>query len=234
MKKFLAGIVLLNVISNLALADTSNDQMLFKHSYLNLQMGYGGILSGTSTLPYTVTDHDISSSANVGSVSYRFSGGYLFNITPRLQIGPELGYNGYGDSYYSIAFDGVNNPKAIEYSGHTFDLLANSIYHFNHRWSIGAKLGIASVHQTLHLGNGNYSKSKALSEIGFTGYYQFNKQLGLNFGFLTTLGGSTPDPLANASIVQGSPDNDPELFIPNDSSDVANVGSLFAGLSFQF
>jgi hypothetical protein len=60
-----------------------------------------------------------------------------------------------------------------------------------------------------------------------------NVVLAADTNFLSTLGGSTPDPLANATAEQVSPD-EVAVNIPTVPNKEANVGSLFVGLDFKF
>lgn len=225
--KIALAITLATLITTTAIAVPAPQKNKLGVPYLAVQGGYGGVLSGTEGLP---DNSGLGYETDVGAYSYRLSAGYLFNINQQLQIGPELGYNGYGSSNYSIQTGNNSYTRVLSYDGYTIDALANITYHFTPHWSVSGKLGVAAVHQTLddNIFDKTFKKNKALAEVGLEAGYDFTDMFGINWGFLSTIGGKTINPLGNAIV------SDTGTTVEVKPNEVANVGSLFVGLDLEF
>ena len=213
-------------------------------AYLAIQYGQSGMQMGATTpnFPEPPADNqNLSESANAssGGGGHRFSLGYLFNISPALQIGPEIGYLSYANNNYSYNYqdDDRNNQISFDYSGHTIDLLGNMLYHLNSSWYTSLKLGVANVSQSLSASSasGNFtpmpkngSSQKLLLEYGIALGYDFNNHFGLEGAFMATSGGTAIDPLAEVDVTSG------KVLSPSTLESVANISSAMIGLHYNF
>jgi hypothetical protein len=229
---------------SMALLSTSafaNSTSSMGTAYLAIQYGLSGMQMGTTepNFPEPPADNqNLSESANAssGGGGHRFSLGYLFNISPALQIGPEIGYLSYANNNYSYNYqdDDRNNQISFDYSGHTIDLLGNMLYHLNSSWYTSLKLGVANISQSLSA-SGNFtsmpkngSSQKLLLEYGIALGYDFNSHFGLEGTFLATSGGKAINPLAEVDVTHE------KVLSPSTLESVANISSAMIGLHYNF
>ncbi|OOY83917.1 hypothetical protein BOW14_12755 [Solemya velum gill symbiont] len=172
--------------------------------YVSLQLGYGGIDS--KSYGNLGTTGNRLTQKNTG-FSYRVSGGYLFNITNNLKIGPELGYFGYPKDKYT-------HPNfTFELKGYSVDLLANARYTFNNMLYGFVKGGFAYTQQKLTMSNPanpnqnlSNTKSKLLPALEVGLGYKINQNMSLDasyhrvFGDADVLNGGNLNSLNDAKI----------------------------------
>jgi outer membrane immunogenic protein len=188
---------------------------------VTVQAGIGGMQTWTSK----IKDFSIfnGSTVEVGGLTYRLSGGYLFQVSHKLQVGPELGYMGYAQNTYKLQLVDTSY-NFTTYNGHTIDLLAKAVYYFNSRFAVFGKLGFAFVNQTTKiLVDPRISKTRSATlpkaSIGFG--YNFTPQIGISTSYDTIFGGASAsqvDPFGNS----------------DDLTKVANVSALMVGLNVSF
>ena len=145
------------------------------YPFLSLQLGYGGIKSGSTKV--------VTTKKELG-FSYGVSGGYLFMVNNRLAIGPEVGYLGYPKSAYSTSEYG----EVVKYTGYTLDLLVVGKLQLPHQFYALGKLGAAYVKQTFTMTPGlgyQYQKKQAkyLPEASIGIGYTINPHLNVDIAY---------------------------------------------------
>lgn len=187
------------------------------HAYVAAQLGYGSLNSGNESATARQQLGDFTKTT--GGLAYRVSGGYLFGLSNKFDLGPEIGYLGYPESKYS------NSTKSIDFkfTGYTIDILANAQYHFNDQFFGVGKAGLAYVTQELDITHHTNSledktKNKLLPEVSLGVGYTITPQMSLTATANYTFGGASPASGDSQSAIE----------------EVANVSAYMVGFNYLF
>jgi hypothetical protein len=188
------------------------------HFYSEIQLGFGGMQTKTGNGANTPDFIFRKSQDNSRTAAYRLSVGYLYSIKPYFELGPELGYEKYGDNAYTTASTSSPEQKTTYvYQGHSIDLLANALYQFNPQFYAMAKLGVSVVRQTSHAFQAatRVTKKVLQPKLGLGIGYSFNFHVAL-------------DATANATYGKFATFNSPH------ANDVARTLTFLLGAKYTF
>jgi hypothetical protein len=183
------------------------------HFVIGAQIGIGGIQTPADPT-YDYYNWGYSDSINdqtFATFNYRAYLGYLFTVTPRFQIGPEVAYWGYGENSYSYTtYDSYYYPNGnlnINYSGYSIEYLLAMKYYVLPRLSITGQVGAATVSQTLetqqyfnntaNITTTSTTASETLPDFGIGFAYDLGPNFSINMTYDYIFGNN----LVNVSVI---------------------------------
>lgn len=219
-------VLVLSIMSILLLYFPTNIKA--NQAYLLLQGGDGEIRVGDFNLAAHVSKPNKAyPSKKTGGFAYRIAVGYLFSITPKLEVGPEIGYLRYRKSEYAYTVSDPNgnllHSYDYTYTGYTRDVLLSARYAITpHFYGIG-KIGVADVTQDFAFKSDGQQQpkkraTKFLPEFAFGVGYNINRYIGITGMISNTLGGKKSIEQTTSAGLQS----------------VANISTIMLGLRLSF
>lgn len=152
--------------------------------YVGFELGMGGL-----DTPDISADTPASTNTSITGFNldekhqgfgYHIYGGYLFNVNNRLSVGPEVGYAMPTENTYTATINSLALPISVIYTPTYIDLLASAKLKLSSRFSMIAKLGVASVTQKIDVAILGVSQGQEIAPEGVLGAaYDVNDSISL-------------------------------------------------------
>ncbi len=226
-------------------ADYPNQQppsMLHNGFYIGGATGYGG-MDNDKVRAFSKYNgplnhcYSLNFTTQQNHFAYRANGGYIFLVGNHTEVGPELGFNGYGntnyDGAYSNSVESTYYISHLKISSYSFDFLVASRYFFGSHFNVLGKAGFALMHQKSSIdysqatqsgntasyqkiANSTVEKSKIEPELDAGLGYDINPHVGLNIIYSHTFG--------HKAVTENTLDLD----------NVASTNTVLAGMNLKF